>query len=39
MATFVVHLRISPSEYKALTLAERDAIVREHNKANRRRGR
>lgn len=34
---FVVHLHISPSDYKALTIAERDAIVQEHNRANRRR--
>lgn len=34
---FVVHMRMSPTEYKALTLLERDAIAREFNKANRKR--
>lgn len=28
MASFVVHLGMAPSEYKALTLGERDAIAR-----------
>lgn len=28
MAAFVVHLRMSPSEYLALTVLERDAIAR-----------
>lgn len=27
MASFVVHLKMSPSEYKALTVMERDAIL------------
>lgn len=37
MATFVVHLKISPSDYRSLTVGERDAIVREFNRANRKR--
>lgn len=32
MAAFVVHLGISPTEYHALTIAERDAIAREARK-------
>lgn len=32
MASFVVHLGMSPTEYFALTLGQRDAIVRETKK-------
>jgi hypothetical protein len=32
---FVVHLGMSPSEYWDLTLAQRDAILREANKRKR----
>lgn len=37
MATFVVHMHMSPTEYKALTLMERDAIAQEYTRANRKR--
>ena len=37
MAAFVVHMRMSPTEYKALTVLERDAIAKEFNRANRKR--
>lgn len=37
MAQFVVHLRFSPAEYYALTVAERQAIVEEQARAARRR--
>lgn len=36
---FVVHMRMSPTDYRALTVGERDAIVKEFNRANRNRGR
>lgn len=35
MAAFVVHIGISPSEYLALTLMERDAIAAAHRKRKR----
>lgn len=34
MADFVVKIGIAPSEYKALTIGERQAIIRAHNRAN-----
>lgn len=37
MAQFVVALRISPTEYKALTMRERQALIDAHAEANRKR--
>lgn len=34
MAEFVVKIGIAPSEYKALTIGERAAIARAHNRAH-----
>ena len=36
MGRFVVNLRMSPADYYALTLDEREAIVEQWNQANRR---
>jgi hypothetical protein len=38
MASFVVGLGLTPADYWALTWAERNAIVREQNRAKRRKG-
>jgi len=32
LAMFVVHLGVSPTEYRSLTLRERDAILSAHNR-------
>lgn len=37
MAEFVVYLGFRPAEYWALTMAERDAIMKAQNAKNRRR--
>lgn len=34
MAEAVVKVGLAPSEYKALTIAEREAIIRAHNRAH-----
>lgn len=36
MAQFVVQLGITPTEYRQLSIRERDEIVRELNRRNRR---
>lgn len=37
MAWFGVHFHYTPADYYALTVEQRDALVRAMNKANRRR--
>lgn len=37
MATFVVHLRMTPDQYYALTVEQRQAIVKEWNTTQKRR--
>jgi hypothetical protein len=32
MAAFVVHMGLSPTEYRSLTFYEREALIKEHNK-------
>ncbi len=38
MAQFAVHLRMTPGDYYALTVAEHRVIVTEWNKTQKRRG-
>jgi hypothetical protein len=35
LAQFVVNIRMRPVDYWALTLRDRDAILREHNRVHR----
>lgn len=35
MAAFVIHLRMTPAEYYALTVEQRDAITTEWSKAQK----
>jgi hypothetical protein len=37
MATFVVAFNFSPKDYYEMTLAEREAIIKQHTRANRKR--
>lgn len=37
MAAFVVGMGLAPSEYKQLTVLERDALIRAQREANRKR--